>query len=79
VVYVNCRPWKIRIPSLIIMPISYVVEWGYKVLCHFGVPQPQLLTPARVKYVTLNRTFCCTRAVKDLGYQPIVTLKVLNT
>ncbi|KAK3146997.1 hypothetical protein QOZ80_3BG0276380 [Eleusine coracana subsp. coracana] len=71
----HTRPLKIRIPSLVIMPVTYLVEWGYKVLYHIGVPKPQVLTPARVKYMTHNRTFNCNRAVEELSYQPIVTLK----
>ncbi|CAL4931483.1 unnamed protein product [Urochloa decumbens] len=68
------RPFKIRIPLLIIKPVSYLVEWGYKVLYRYGIYQPQLLTPARVKYTTLNRTFSCNRAIEELGYKPTVPI-----
>ncbi|CAN6324962.1 unnamed protein product [Urochloa humidicola] len=68
------RPHRITMPSLVIKPISYVVEWGYKALHPFGISQPQMLTPARIKYLTLNRTFSCNKAVEELGYKPIVTL-----
>uniref|UniRef100_A0A0Q3N747 3-beta hydroxysteroid dehydrogenase/isomerase domain-containing protein n=3 Tax=Setaria italica TaxID=4555 RepID=A0A0Q3N747_SETIT len=68
------RPVKIRIPALVVMPVSYVIEWGYKVLRRYGMHQPQMLTPARIKYVTLNRTFSCKKAIEELGYKPIVTL-----
>ncbi|RCV44397.1 hypothetical protein SETIT_9G370500v2 [Setaria italica] len=53
------RPFKIRLPSLVVKPISYL---------------PQMLTPARIKYLTLNRTFSCNKAAEELGYKPIVTL-----
>lgn len=75
---VHCRQIKIRIPLLIIKPITYFVEWGYKVLYHYGMHEPQLLTPARIKYTTLNRTFSCNKAIEELGYKPTVTLMVLN-
>ncbi|CAL4914819.1 unnamed protein product [Urochloa decumbens] len=68
------RPFKIRIPLLIIKPVSYLVEWGYKVLYRYGIHQPQVLTPARVKYTTLNRTFSCNRAIEELGYKPTVPI-----
>jgi hypothetical protein len=63
---------------LIIKPISYLVEWVYKVLYFYGMFQPQILTPARIKYVTLNRTFSRNKAIEELGYKPTVTIKVLN-
>ncbi|XP_002467717.2 3beta-hydroxysteroid-dehydrogenase/decarboxylase [Sorghum bicolor] len=66
------RLLNIRIPTHVIKPISYLVEGAYKVLYHFGMPTPQLLTRARIKYMTLNRTFSCDKAVKELGYKPIV-------
>ncbi|XP_062215395.1 3beta-hydroxysteroid-dehydrogenase/decarboxylase-like isoform X2 [Phragmites australis] len=69
------RSFKIRIPLLVIVPVSYVVEWGYKVLYHFGMRQPQMITAARIKYSTLNRTFSCNKAVEELGYRPVVSLK----
>ncbi|KAG2540175.1 hypothetical protein PVAP13_9NG521200 [Panicum virgatum] len=68
------RLFKIRIPVLIIKPISYLVEWGYKLLYRCGMFQPQILTPARIKYVTLNRTFSCNKAIEELGYKPTVTI-----
>ncbi|WVZ72138.1 hypothetical protein U9M48_020647 [Paspalum notatum var. saurae] len=68
------RLFKIRIPLLVIKPICYLVEWSYNILQHYGMRQPQLLTSTRIKYITLNRTFSCNRAAKELGYTPIVTL-----
>jgi len=73
------RLFKIRIPIHVIKPISYLVEGAYKVLYHFGMPTPQILTQARIKYATLNRTFSCDKAVKELGYKPIVKLMVPNS
>ena len=68
---------KIRIPTFVIKLARYLIEWAYKVVfSHFGICQPQMLTPARIRYVTLNRTFSCNKAVEELGYKPIVTLMV---
>ncbi|XP_051180716.1 3beta-hydroxysteroid-dehydrogenase/decarboxylase isoform X2 [Lolium perenne] len=70
------RPLKIRIPLFIVLPITYVIEWSYnKVLYLYGMHQPQSLTSARIKYLTLSRTFSCNRAIEQLGYKPIVSLK----
>ncbi|OEL23939.1 3beta-hydroxysteroid-dehydrogenase/decarboxylase isoform 1, partial [Dichanthelium oligosanthes] len=69
------RPFQIRLPLFVILPISYVQEWTYKLLSRYGMRQAPI-TPARIKYLTLNRTFSCNKAVKELGYKPIVTLKV---
>ncbi|CAD6211485.1 unnamed protein product [Miscanthus lutarioriparius] len=67
---------NIRIPTFVIKPASYLIEWAYRVVfSHFGICQPQMLTPARIRYVTLNRTFSCNKAVEELGYKPIVTLQ----
>lgn len=70
------RIFKIRVPIIVIKPASYLIEWAYRaVFSHFGTCQPQILTPARIRYVTLNRTFSCNKAVEELGYKPIVTLQ----
>lgn len=42
----------------------------------YGMHQPKVLTSARLKYISINRTFNCKRAVEQLGYKPIVSLKV---
>nr|TKV95642.1 hypothetical protein SEVIR_9G376100v2 [Setaria viridis] len=69
------RLFKIRIPLVVIKPVSYLVEWAYNVLLHhYGFCPPQVLTPTRIKYLTLHRTFSCNRAAEELGYKPIVTL-----
>jgi plant 3beta-hydroxysteroid-4alpha-carboxylate 3-dehydrogenase len=73
---IYCRLFKIRIPLIVIQAVSYLVEWGYKVLHHYGMCQPQVLTPARIKYLTVHRTFSCNKAAEELGYKPIVTLMV---
>ncbi|ONL98777.1 3beta-hydroxysteroid-dehydrogenase/decarboxylase isoform 2 [Zea mays] len=70
------RIFKIRVPIIVIKPASYLIELAYRaVFSHFGTCQPQILTPARIRYVTLNRTFSCNKAVEELGYKPIVTLQ----
>ncbi|OQU92432.1 3beta-hydroxysteroid-dehydrogenase/decarboxylase isoform X2 [Sorghum bicolor] len=70
------RMSKIRIPTIIIKPASYLIDWAYRVVfSHFGISQPQVLTPTRIRYITLNRTYSCNKAVEELGYKPIVTLQ----
>jgi hypothetical protein len=66
----------IRIPLPLIKLVSYLVEWAYMVLHRYGICQPGMVTSARIKYVTLNRTFSCNNAVEELGYKPTVTLMV---
>ncbi|KAL6594092.1 hypothetical protein ACP70R_048993 [Stipagrostis hirtigluma subsp. patula] len=68
------RPLRIKVPLFVIIPVSYLVQWSYKLLYLSGLRQPQMVTSARIKYVTLNRTFSCNRAVEELGYKPNVTL-----
>ncbi|KAL6629500.1 hypothetical protein ACP70R_029265 [Stipagrostis hirtigluma subsp. patula] len=68
------RPFRIKVPLFVIIPVSYLVEWSYKLLYRCGLRQPQMITSARIKYVTLNRTFSCSKAVEELGYKPNVTL-----
>lgn len=70
------RRFKIRIPSYLLMPIAYVVDWSYnKLFSQYGMHQPQMLTPTRIKYITLNRTFSCNKAIEQLGYRPMISLK----
>ncbi|KAL6650108.1 hypothetical protein ACP70R_014332 [Stipagrostis hirtigluma subsp. patula] len=68
------RPLRIKVPLFVIIPVSYLVQWSYKLLYLSGLRQPQMVTSARIKYVTLNRTFSCNKAVEELGYKPNVTL-----
>uniref|UniRef100_J3LPL9 3-beta hydroxysteroid dehydrogenase/isomerase domain-containing protein n=1 Tax=Oryza brachyantha TaxID=4533 RepID=J3LPL9_ORYBR len=70
------RKFKIRIPLAIIKPIAHIIEWSYNKVFHvYGMHQPKLLTPARLKYISLDRTFSCRKAVEQLGYKPLVSLK----
>ncbi|CAN6476177.1 unnamed protein product [Victoria cruziana] len=64
----------IHIPAPVLMPIAHVVEWTYKLLGPYGMPVPQL-TPSRIRLLTIDRTFNCSRAKKLLGYSPIMSLK----
>ncbi|XP_037437535.1 3beta-hydroxysteroid-dehydrogenase/decarboxylase-like isoform X2 [Triticum dicoccoides] len=68
--------FRLRIASYLLMPITHLVEWSYNnIFSLYGMRQPGALTSARIKYVTLNRTFNCNNASKHLGYRPIVSLK----
>ncbi|CAM0873303.1 unnamed protein product [Alopecurus aequalis] len=67
------RP-SIKIPVSVMMPVAHVVEWTYKTFCKYGMKVPQL-TPSRIRLLSCNRTFSCSRAKDQLGYEPIVSLK----
>ncbi|KAL6594093.1 hypothetical protein ACP70R_048994 [Stipagrostis hirtigluma subsp. patula] len=67
------RP-SIKIPVSVMMPVAHVVEWTYKKFAHYGMKVPQL-TPSRIRLLSCNRTFSCSRARDQLGYEPIVSLK----
>ncbi|MED6173882.1 3beta-hydroxysteroid-dehydrogenase/decarboxylase isoform 2 [Stylosanthes scabra] len=67
------RP-RIKIPAFVIMPIALLVEYTYRLLGPYGMKVPQL-TPSRVRLLSCNRTFDCSKAKERLGYEPIVTLK----
>jgi len=56
------------------MPVAHVVEWTYKKFAKYGMKVPQL-TPSRIRLLSCNRTFSCSRAKDQLGYEPIVPLK----
>jgi len=71
---VFCRP-RIKIPTIVIMPIAHLVEWIYRLLGPYGMQVPQL-TPSRIRLTTCSRTFDCSKAKDRLGYAPIVTLQV---
>ncbi|XP_044955031.1 3beta-hydroxysteroid-dehydrogenase/decarboxylase-like [Hordeum vulgare subsp. vulgare] len=67
---------KIRISSHLLVPIAYVLDWSYnKILSHYGMSEPPMLTPTNIKYLTLNRTFNCNKATQELGYKPIISLQ----
>ncbi|KAK1386512.1 3beta-hydroxysteroid-dehydrogenase/decarboxylase [Heracleum sosnowskyi] len=67
------RP-KIKVPVSIIMPIARLVEAIYTALAPYGMQVPQL-TPSRVRLLSCNRTFDCSKANDLLGYSPVVPLK----
>ncbi|KAF7083995.1 hypothetical protein CFC21_087704 [Triticum aestivum] len=70
------RGTKIRIPSYLLVPIACVLEWGYnKLFSHYRMCQPRMLTLTNIKYLTLNRTFSCNKAIQELGYKPIISLQ----
>lgn len=72
----DCRP-SIKIPVSVMMPVAHVVEWTYKKFAQYGMKVPQL-TPSRIRLLSCNRTFSCARAKDQLGYEPIVPLKVFT-
>ncbi|XP_077250316.1 3beta-hydroxysteroid-dehydrogenase/decarboxylase-like [Tasmannia lanceolata] len=67
------RP-RIKIPASFMMPIVHIVELTYRLLAPYGMPVPQL-TPSRIRLLSSNRTFNCSKAKERLGYTPIVSLK----
>ncbi|XP_074334562.1 3beta-hydroxysteroid-dehydrogenase/decarboxylase-like [Apium graveolens] len=67
------RP-RIKVPVSIMMPIAHVVELIYTVLAPYGMKVPQL-TPSRVRLLSCNRTFDCSKANDRLGYSPVVPLQ----
>lgn len=69
------RP-RIKIPAFVMMPIAHLVEFIYKLLAPYGMKVPQL-TPSRIRLLSCNRTFNCSKAKDRLGYTPIVSLQVL--
>lgn len=69
------RP-SVKIPVSVMMPVAHVVEWTYQKFAKYGMKVPQL-TPSRIRLLSCNRTFSCSRAKDQLGYEPLVSLKVL--
>uniref|UniRef100_A0ACD5V6X8 Uncharacterized protein n=1 Tax=Avena sativa TaxID=4498 RepID=A0ACD5V6X8_AVESA len=71
------RRYRMKIPGYIFMPIACVIEWTYnKLFSRYKIRQPRmLLKPTTIKYMTLNRTFSCNKAIIQLGYKPIISLK----
>ncbi|XP_078430305.1 3beta-hydroxysteroid-dehydrogenase/decarboxylase [Wolffia australiana] len=65
---------RTKIPVPVIMPIAHVVEWTYKTFARYGMRVPQL-TPSRVRLLSCDRTFDCSKAQNQLGYEPIVSLQ----
>uniref|UniRef100_M8BIV8 3beta-hydroxysteroid-dehydrogenase/decarboxylase isoform 2 n=1 Tax=Aegilops tauschii TaxID=37682 RepID=M8BIV8_AEGTA len=58
---------SIKIPVSVMMPLAHVVEWTYKSFCKYGMKVPQL-TPSRIRLLSCNRTFSCSRAKDQLGW-----------
>ncbi|KAL9229286.1 hypothetical protein vseg_004770 [Gypsophila vaccaria] len=67
------RP-RIKIPAVVMMPIAHLVELIYKLLAPYGMKVPQL-TPSRIRLLSCNRTFDCSKAKDRLGYSPVVSLQ----
>ncbi|KAJ8440120.1 hypothetical protein Cgig2_003445 [Carnegiea gigantea] len=67
------RP-RIKIPAVLMMPIAHLVEFMYKLFASYGMKVPQL-TPSRIRLLSCNRTFNCSKAKDRLGYTPIVSLQ----
>ncbi|WOL02646.1 3beta-hydroxysteroid-dehydrogenase/decarboxylase [Canna indica] len=63
-----------KLPVSFMMPIAHMVEWTYKLFSRYGMPVPQL-TPSRIRLLSCNRTFSCSKAKDQIGYEPIVPLK----
>lgn len=70
--------FRIKVPVPVIMVTAYVVHWLCKAILPIRVSQSLMFTPAKMKYAILNRTFSCKRANDQLGYKPVVSLKVNN-
>ena len=70
--------FRIKVPVPVIMVTAYVVYWLCKAILPIRVSQSLMFTPAKMKYAILNRTFSCKRANDQLGYKPVVSLKVNN-
>ncbi|XP_020696244.1 3beta-hydroxysteroid-dehydrogenase/decarboxylase isoform X1 [Dendrobium catenatum] len=67
------RP-RIKIAASLMMPIAHVVELTYKLFSRYGMSVPQL-TPSRVRLLSCERTFSCSKAKEHIAYEPIVSLK----
>ncbi|XP_010548507.1 PREDICTED: 3beta-hydroxysteroid-dehydrogenase/decarboxylase-like [Tarenaya hassleriana] len=67
------RP-RIKILGFVMMPIAHLLELTYVMFRQYGMKAPQL-TPSRVRLVSLNNTFDCSKAKDRLGYTPIVPLE----
>uniref|UniRef100_A0A2P2KXS5 Reticulon-like protein n=1 Tax=Rhizophora mucronata TaxID=61149 RepID=A0A2P2KXS5_RHIMU len=68
------RP-RIKIPACVMMPIAHVVEQLYKLLSPYVMKVPPQLIPSRVRLLSCNRFFNCSKAKDQLGYTPIVSLE----
>lgn len=75
--YVVYRP-HYKVPVRIVMPIAHVLAGIYTAFAQYGMKVPHF-TPSRVRLLSCNRTFNCTKANDRLGYTPIVPLQVLTS
>jgi len=73
-IFCSFRP-RIKIPAVLMMPIAHLVEFMYKLFAPYGMKVPQL-TPSRIRLLSCDRTFNCSKAKDRLGYTPIVSLQV---
>ena len=67
------RP-HIHLPLFLVMMIAYLVQY---VIIPLLKPFKQLetdFTPFRITVASSNRTFSCARAMKELGYRPLVSM-----
>ncbi|EEF46165.1 3beta-hydroxysteroid-dehydrogenase/decarboxylase [Ricinus communis] len=67
------RP-RIKVPAVAVMPIAHLVEQTYKLLGPYGMKVPQLI-PSRIRLLSCSRSFDCSKAKKQLGYTPIISLE----
>ncbi|XP_074274952.1 3beta-hydroxysteroid-dehydrogenase/decarboxylase-like [Silene latifolia] len=67
------RP-RIKIPAAVMMPIAYLIEFIYRLFAPFGMKVPQL-TPSRIRLLSCNRTFSCSKAKDLLSYTPVVSFQ----
>ncbi|EFJ09661.1 hypothetical protein SELMODRAFT_129445 [Selaginella moellendorffii] len=67
------RP-QYQLPVALVLPLACIAEWACKQLAPLGVPMTQF-TPARIRYMTLWRTFSCDRAASLLKYKPLYTVE----
>ncbi|GLT74202.1 hypothetical protein SLA2020_460130 [Shorea laevis] len=68
------RP-RIKIPAIVVMPIAQVVELTYRLFGPYGMKLPQF-TPSRVRLVSGNRSFDCSKAKEHLRYEPLIPLQI---
>ncbi|XP_074347830.1 3beta-hydroxysteroid-dehydrogenase/decarboxylase-like [Apium graveolens] len=67
------RP-RYRVPVRVVMPMAHMMAGIYTAFAQYGMKAPHF-TPSRVRLLSCNRTFNCTKANDRLGYSPIVPLK----
>ncbi|MCJ1346005.1 erg26, C-3 sterol dehydrogenase [Peltigera leucophlebia] len=61
------------IPKNVALPLATVVEWIFWIL-FWGRKEPSL-TRRKIKFSTMNRTYCIDKAEKRLGYKPLVNME----